>query len=325
VKRVTGISLQDAIRAFLFSLQAEGRSRRTHEYYAKLLDHLLHYSQEQGWSDDLAALDTQRVREFLGYTGSRRFTYITGNGSRRTVEARPSTAWPYFKAIRRFSNWAVQEGLLQESPVMSIHFRLPRSAPVQPYSTVELKKLLGVCDLDIRTGAYFTGTRNKAMLLLFLDGALRLSEMTNISITDVNLDQRLVRVVGKGAKVAYCPFSPRTAKAVLLYMSERRRRVKCSSFWVTEEGGSFTVDGMASWFTRLKRRAGVNGSGGVHRLRHTSAIQYLRTAKDSFLLQLFLRHEDLSMSRRYTQALKAEEAIEAHRNGASPVESLGLG
>ena len=82
---------------------------------------------------------------------------------------------------------------------------------------------------------------------------------------------------------------------------------------------------MNSWFKRLKERAGVNASGGVHRLRHTAALQYLRYARDSFLLQLFLRHEDLAMTRRYTQGLKVEEAIAAHRNGASPVEGLGLG
>ena len=76
---------------------------------------------------------------------------------------------------------------------------------------------------------------------------------------------------------------------------------------------------------QFKKRAGVNGSGGVHRLRHSAALQYLRGAKDSFLLQLFLRHESLEMSRRYTRGLKTEEAIEAHRNGASPVESLDLG
>jgi integrase len=69
----------------------------------------------------------------------------------------------------------------------------------------------------------------------------------------------------------------------------------------------------------------VTSHGCLHKLRHTAALQYLRGAKDSFLLQLFLRHESLEMSRRYTRGLKAEEAIEAHRNGASPVEGLGLG
>jgi site-specific recombinase XerD len=171
----------------------------------------------------------------------------------------------------------------------------------------------------------FLGIRNKAMLLLLLDGALRRTEIADIRTTDLNLEQKLARVVGKGSKIAYCPFSAKTAKAILLYKMERERRAKCDHLWLTEEGSPLTGEGVGSWFTRLKRRAGVNGLGGVHRLRHTSALQFLRASGNSFLLQQFMRHEDLAMSRRYTQALQAEEAIEAHRNGASPVEGLGLG
>ena len=134
-----------------------------------------------------------------------------------------------------------------------------------------------------------------------------------------------MRVMGKGGKIGIVPFSPKTAKALWAYLVERKARAKADALWVTEEGLPFSLEGLVSWFNRLKKRAGVTSPGGVHRLRHTAALWYLRGAKDSFLLQLFLRHESLEMSRRYTQGLKAEEAIAAHRNGASPVEGLGLG
>jgi site-specific recombinase XerD len=134
-----------------------------------------------------------------------------------------------------------------------------------------------------------------------------------------------VRVLGKGGKTGIAPFCSKTAKALWAYLAERKWRAKADTFWLTEEGMPFSVEGLVSWFNRLKKRAGVTSPGGVHRLRHTAALQYLRGAHDSFLLQLFLRHESLEMSRRYTQGLKAEEAIAAHRNGASPVEGLGLG
>ena len=161
--------------------------------------------------------------------------------------------------------------------------------------------------------------------MLFVDSGLRLSEQAHLKLGDLNLEQRCVRVIGKGNKIGICPFSAKTAKAVWLYLLERKHRAKSDALWVTEEGRQFSVGGLSSSFVYLKKRAGVNSQGRVHRLRHTSALQYLRGAKDSFLLQLFLRHEDLTMSRRYTQGLKQEEAIEAHRNGASPVEGLGLG
>jgi len=320
-----GIGLQDLVEGFLFSLQAEGRAPLTHEYYDKLLKHFLYYAKSQDWPDRVDLIDTKRIRQFLSWVGSRSFEYIAGNNAHRFIKAKPSTAWRYFKGLRRLFNWSVEESLLEESPVKDIHFKAPPLPPIQPYTLEELKRFLAVCELDIKTGGRFTGLRNKAMLLLFVDSGLRLSEQAQVKLRDLNLEQRLVRVVGKGNKIGICPFSAKTAKAIWLYLLERKRRAKCDALWVTEEGRAFTVAGVNAWFARLKKRAGVNSPGRVHRLRHTSALQYLRGARDSFLLQLFLRHEDLTMSRRYTQGLKQEEAIEAHRNGASPVESLGLG
>ena len=320
-----GIALQDLLEGFLFSLQAEGRSPQTHDFYSKYLGCLLRYSKSQSWPEHVNQLEVRHFREFLTWVATRSFEYTAGNNSRRVVQPRASKGWRYYKAIRRLFNWSVEEGLLEESPVKGLRYKAPPPPPIQPYNLDELKRFLAVCELDIKTGARFCGLRNKGMILLFLDSGLRSSELAFLSLSDVDLEQRTVRVVGKGKKIGICPFSSKTAKAIWLYLLERKKRAKCDALWVSEEGRQFTVAGVSSWFVRLKQRAGVNGAGRVHRLRHTAALQYLRGAKDSFLLQLFLRHEDLTMSRRYTQGLKAEEAIEAHRNGASPVEGLGLG
>jgi len=293
------IGLQDLVEGFLFSLQAEGRAPRTHEYYDKLLRHFTEYAKSQDWPEQVELLDTKRIRQFLSWIGSRSFEYVAGNGSRRFSKSKPSTAWPYYKALRGLFNWSVEEGLLETSPAKGIHFKAPPPPQVQPYGLEELKRFFAVCELDIKTGARFTGLRNKAVLLLFIDSGLRLSELVHLKLGDLNLEQRWVRVIGKGNKIGICPFSAKTAKAIWLYLLERKHRAKSDALWVTEEGRQFSVGGLSSSFVYLKKRAGVNSQGGVHRLRHTSALQYLRGAKDSFLLQLFLRHEDLTMSRRY--------------------------
>jgi len=324
VKHNANIGLRDLVEGFLFSLRAEGKSNGTIEYYSYLLHPLLSYASEQGWRDNVP--DTHRLREFLTWTGTRTFELkVANNGGKVVKKAKPSTTWPYYRALRRLFNWAVEEGYLKSSPLATIHFKPPPEPPVEGYTVDELKRLLAVCDLDIRTGARFTGIRNRAMLLLFIDSGVRRVELANLKLSDLDLDSRRVSVVGKGNKIGIAPFSSRTAKALWAWLVERKPRAKTDRLWVTEEGQAFSTEGLVSWFVRLKQRAGVNGPGGVHRLRHTAALQYLRGAHDSFLLQLFLRHESLVMSRRYTQGLKQEEAIEAHRNGASPVEGLGLG
>jgi len=324
-KNEKGIGLQELVDGLLFSLQAEGRSIRTIGYYRDLLCPLLDYAHTNGWHEGLGSLDSHRIREFLSWVGSRSQEYAIGNGTKRVRKAKPSTAWPYYRALRRLFNWAVEEGYLKSSPLSTIHFKPPPEPLVEGYTLEVLRRLLAVCDLDVRTGARFTGIRNRAMLLLFVDSGLRRAEMVNLRLCDLDLDDRRVRVIGKGNKVGTAPFCAKTAKALWAWLIERKPRARTDRLWITEEGQQFSTEGLVSWFARLKKRAGVNGSGGVHRLRHSAALAYLRGARDSFLLQLFLRHESLEMSRRYTRGLKAEEAIQAHRNGASPVERLGLG
>jgi len=318
------VGLTNLVEGFLFSITADGRSVRTHEYYQKCLKHLLVYAQDQDWPDNASLIDTAKIRQFLAWIGVRSYDYHAGYNSLRRVKPKPSTVWSYYKSVRRLFNWAVNEGLLARSPVWTIRFKAPPPGPIQPYSEDELNKLISVCDCDIKSGARFTGIRNKAIIMLFLDSGLRLHEMVRLCLGDLNMDEKHIRVVGKGNQVEFCPFSSTTAKIIWLYLQEREKVAKSSALWVQETGHPFKLEGLGAWFVRLKSRAGIHSPGRIHRLRHTAALQYLRGARDSFLLQLFMRHKDLAMSRRYTQGLKYEEAIAAHRNGASPVERLGL-
>ena len=176
------VGLQDLVEGFLFSLQAEGRSSLTHKYYDGSLRHFLWLAKEQSWPDRIDLLDTRHIRQFLAWVGSRHFEYAAGNGSRKYVKAKPSTAWRYYRAMRRLFNFAVGEGLLEKSPVKDIHFKPPPLTPIQPYSIEELKRFLAICELDIRTGAPFIGLRNKAILLLFVDTALRASELAQLEL-----------------------------------------------------------------------------------------------------------------------------------------------
>lgn len=321
VKRDT-IGLHTLVEGFLFSLTADGRSPHTTEYYSKLLKPFERYAVDHGWPD---SLETQQVREFLAWVSTRHVEYIAGHNSRRITAPKPVTTWHYYKAIRRLFNWAIEEHLIESSPVANIHFKAPPPTPVMPYDIEALRRLLALCDADVRAGARFEGLRGKATILLYLDTAGRLSEIEAAKMADLDLTRKALRVVGKGNKVDELVFSAKTAKALWSYLQERKKRARCENIFITEEGTAFAQGGTGKWFVCLKKRAGVSGPGRIHRLRHTGAYEFLKSTRDPFLTQLFLRHVDLTMTRRYVQALKREEAIEAHRNGASPVQAMGLG
>ena len=146
------IGLHNLVDGFLFSLQAEGKAPRTHEYYSKPLRHFLDYAKDRGWNDGAQSLDAQRVREFLSWTASRTYEHSAGNGVRLVRQAKPTSAWSYFRALRHLFNWAVEEGFLEVSPLARIHFKPPAAPHVEPYAREELKRLLAVCDLDVQHG-----------------------------------------------------------------------------------------------------------------------------------------------------------------------------
>jgi integrase len=136
------IGLQDLIYGLLFSLQAEGGSVRTIEYYRDKLRPLLVFAQSKCWSNSLSSLDAHRLREFLSWIATRADEYTIGNGTRRARRPKATTAWPYYRALRRLLNWAVEEGYLESSPLIPIHFKPPSAPPIEGYTIDELKRLL---------------------------------------------------------------------------------------------------------------------------------------------------------------------------------------
>jgi site-specific recombinase XerD len=95
------ITLPKLVEGFLFSLQAEGKAKRTSEYYSKPLKHFLKYAADNNWDDNPRTLDTTQIREFLSWAATRTYTFTAGNGTQQVRQAKPSSAWSYFRALRR--------------------------------------------------------------------------------------------------------------------------------------------------------------------------------------------------------------------------------
>jgi site-specific recombinase XerD len=322
------IPLSTLVEGFIFTLKAEGKTPATVRYYQGNLRRFQWYVKQQAWPDDAKALDRWKLRQFLDYAGSATNRWgTTGNGSESCRKPPTTNGWRYYRTLKRFFNWAVDECLLEENPMAKVRMKPPRDRPVEPYNPSELGKLVAVCDQAIANGSSFTAIRNKATILLFLDTGMRLCELGNLRLCDVDMESGRIAVMGKGGYPGIVAFQLNTKKALWKYLAFRQQRVKGNAeswLWITEEGERLSVAGIHIAVRRIKERAGIASPGTVHKLRHTFAITALRGLKDPFLLQLLLRHKDLTMTRRYTAGLRTEEALEAHRE-ASPVDRLGLG
>lgn len=317
-------SLGSLVKGFTLTLRTDCKSPRTVEYYEANLRRFLWYAGQNEWSEDARLITDWHIREFLAYAGGEGNRWgVSGNGSESSRQrASYSTVHHYYSVLRAFFNWCTRERFIDESPLARIKLKNPPMTVVQPFSSNDVLKMIEVCDLDYRNGARLLGSRNKAIILMFLDTGLRLSELANIKTDDIDSERGWIKVTGKGAKERVVRIGATTQKALWRYLVYREKN-RNQNLWITEEGRPMKSGGIKVMVLRLKERAGVTAKGSCHRFRHTFALHFLRRDRNPFNLQYLLGHSDLRMVRHYVSTLGMEDALKAHEC-ASPADGLDL-
>jgi site-specific recombinase XerD len=225
-----------------------------------------------------------------------------------------STRNAYYRSLHTFFEWAVKDGKLEKNPLANIKApRLPKKLP-QPFSPDDLDRLL-----LITSGQRFTEVRNRAILLVFLDTALRLAELSALKRSDIDILTGHVLIMGKGAKQRGVRIGKSARKALNKYTSMRDDDLP--ALWLSEERRPMTRAGIKVTIDKLCLRAGIKGS--PHKCRHTAAINYLRNGGSAFNLQILLGHSTLTMTRHYVSGLNSEDMMKEHVT-ASPVDNMNL-
>lgn len=308
----------------MLTQRTEGKSPATQVYRSGILGRFLWFADTRGWSDDARVVDEWHIREFLGYVGTEVNRWATqGNGSESSSRrASTRTVHHYYSVLRAFFNWSTREGFLKTSPVTNVKVARPKRKLVHPYSPEQVKKMIEVCERDYRSGAKFLGSRNKVLLLAFLDTGLRLQEMAGLKRQDIDEQRGWITVLGKGGKQRVVRIGTVTQKALWSYLVHRGDNIR-PEVWLTEERRPLRAHGIQAMIDSVKRRAGIDDGGGAHRFRHSFALAFLRSDRNAFNLQYLLGHETLDMTRQYISTLGQEDALKAHEQ-ASPVDMLGL-
>lgn len=319
-----GTSLHSLVKGYLLTHQTQGSSPNTVEYYRGILTRFLWFAEISNWSDDVRLINEWQVREFLGYVGTEtnRWQKI-GNGSESSSRKSSSrTVHHYYSALRAFFNWMVMECFVNESPLAKVKVQKTKPRVIQPYSLEAIKKIIQICDYDYEHGAKFLGSRNRAIVLVLLDSGLRLSELTNIKIPDIDTEKGWIKVIGKGEKERIVRIGKVAQKALWRYLIYRGEN-DYKEVWLSEEKRPLRSAGIQSIIQSLKKQAGINETGSVHRFRHTFALNFLRADRNPFNLQYLLGHNSLEMVKRYTATMGMEDALKAHEK-ASPADTMGL-
>ena len=320
----TGASLNSLVNGFLLTKRTECRSPETAKYYEGILKRFLWYLAQNQLSDDARILNEWHIRDFMSYVSSQTSRWgMSGNGSESSKDkASYTTVHHYYRVLKTFFTWCVKEEFLKENPMAKIKFANPKLKVVQPYTVKEIQTMLAVCEYDFRHNAKFLASRNKAIILVFLDTGLRANELSSMLLTDIERERGRIHVVGKGAKERVVRIGATAQKALWKYLVHRPE-TRFNAVWLTEEGKPMKKGGVQIMIRRIKERAGIQSDGCCHRFRHTFAINFLRMDRNPFNLQYLLGHSDLRMVKHYVAALGMEDALEAHEN-ASPADLLGV-
>lgn len=319
-----GTSLKSLVKGFVLTKQTEGKSPRTVEFYSENLKRFLWFAEKQKWPEDIRMLTEWDIREFLAYVANETNRWgLEGNGSESAQrKVTHTTVYHYFVVLANFLGWVVREGFLPENPTTKIKVAKPKYKVIKPYNQQEISHMLAICDKDYERNAKFLGSRNKAIVLVLLDSGIRLSELTSMKTNDLNTSNGNIRVMGKGSKERIVRIGKVAQKSLWRYLMHRPNSTR-EELWLSEEGKPLSPTAVQCMIKRLKERAGIIGSGGVHRFRHTFALNFLRVDKNVFNLQYLLGHSELEMVRRYTATLGMEDALKA-REKASPADIMGL-
>lgn len=293
--------LRGHLDLFLIASKVDGLSDFTLKYYRYQLGRFVDFCLGQG-AGEVRDVSPSIVRLFF---------------LKLQETNKPYSLLTYHKAIKRFFNWLVVDGILAASPMVNI--KAPRCPQyvVKPFTGEEIHRLLAVC-----AGPRLLDYRNKALVLMFLDTGLRLNEMAGIQLADINFDRETVKVTGKGAKERFVRVGRETQKALLHYILQRKDDLPC--LWVTEEVRPLTREGVKVTIRILCHRAEITREKrGPHTFRHTFATASIRNGANLFYVQSLLGHSTLSMVRRYSKSIDSEDAVKAHVK-FSPVDNMKI-
>lgn len=154
-----------------------------------------------------------------------------------------------------------------------------------------------------------TQTRLHILALTALDTGMRVNELLSLRRADIDLDNLLIRVVGKGNKHRLVPMSIELRKRLYRYLSKH----DVDRVFAANHGGKLGSRNLLRYFKDLCCELGVTGvRTSFHTLRHTFAVNYLRAGGNSLYLQRILGHTSLEMTNRYVRSLGIEDLKAVH-------------
>lgn len=271
-------NISENVDQFLAFMESRGRSKNTVINYRVDLEQFREYLLRQNISD-VSGIDSQSVRVYL--------SNIIGFGIAKSSAARK------LSAVRGFISWLSSREILDYGVAAGLKGpKLPSSLP-RALSYEETEKLLVE---GPENGKHYQ--RDRLILELLYGSGLRVSELIDLNWENIETDQRMIRVLGKGSKERLVPFGP-SVKELLEDWSLLSKEGTKGPLFVSEKGAErLTVRTVHRLVQRAALRVGIYGVS-PHTLRHCFATHLLERGAPLRVVQELLGHESIAATQRY--------------------------
>jgi len=237
-KTSTQLTLRNLIGDFLQSRRHLQPTTLT--FYRNYLRNFDWYAQREGWPPDAGDITRGHIREFLSYVEKERNRWGYTDPTRSSARyASPGTVHNYGRVVKILFNWAEAEEYLDHNPTLRFKLGSPHYKEVEPYTDKDVYAMFQLCEDDARFHSRYISIRNKAIISLFVATGLRLSELAEIRLSELDPGLKQVRVMGKGAKMRVVPIDGEARKALKRYLEIRQRGG--DELWKTDDGLVLTM------------------------------------------------------------------------------------
>ncbi|MEN6388884.1 MAG: tyrosine-type recombinase/integrase [Syntrophomonas sp.] len=233
---------------------------------------------------------------------------------KRDCSLSPTTINHRIRSIKQLFSFLNGEGIVCGSPTNGEKMKTPHMI-IRPFEEDELRLLFNQPDKST-----FVGFRDYTIMLVLLDTGVRLIELENMKLDDVNLSSNKILVFGKGAKEREVVFQSTTKQFLMRYI-RLRNQLEHNYLWISEMGNRLnrkTLQDRLKLYGHKAQLTKVRVS--PHTFRHTCAKMYITKGGDILSLQKILGHSSLEMVRHYVN-LWGSDLQQMHKR-YSPVEGL---
>lgn len=286
------MKITDAIEDFLnYCIFEKGLSDHTRDSYKNDLEVYENFLKNRSIYD-VSKIRSEDIKDFLKIRNNEESSTVAHN----------------LTVIKNFHAYLLKESIINKDVSEFIDRPKLRKTLPKTLSVEDVDKLL-----DIKLDSAFD-YRNKAMLELMYGCGLRVSELVNLTLNDIDMINCLIRILGKGDKEREIPIGEYSIYYLKEYLNVRDSLLKgktCNKLFLNNHGTSISRQGFFKMLKQLLKEKGLNTDVSPHTLRHSFATHLINRGADLRSIQEMLGHSDISTTKIYTK-VSDEKVIEEY-------------